>query len=165
MQVCLAPFERIPEKRIGQILSLMNAQRATSGIKVASLHEVSAAGKLWRSGTPIREQINLSLILAESTPVDVGEALELFPPEHYRFRFRPCMPTEHSGRNQLETISAVRFQKIQQRFAERGYYVGDEAIPTATEQAHSLASNVSRRRVMAELKIPFAKKLFRRMSL
>ncbi|MCB0335201.1 MAG: radical SAM protein, partial [Bdellovibrionales bacterium] len=117
------------------------------GMPLLVLDQISALGKLWRAANPVRSQINLSLILAADTPVDVAEIVKLLPPEHYRFRFRPYIPTNHGRQNALRQISNDQMEEVKAAFRAEGYYVGEEATPTATEQTFELASNVSRKRV------------------
>jgi hypothetical protein len=134
-------------------------RRETAGIRVASLTEISEACASWRACNPPRKQVNLSLILSDDTPVCAADVLSLFPPEHFRFRFRPYVPTQNGGQNGLRGISNERYQGICDEFARYGYYVGHDAIPTPSEQKYSLASNVSRRVVMSELDINFPRKI------
>lgn len=135
-----------------------------TGGKVASFDEIVRAAQLWRKHSPQRSQINLSLILTETTPADVERIRSRFPPELFRIRFRNYVPTEFGKTNQLVEISDERMQRVKEEFRLSGYVVRDDATPTVTEQAFSLASNVTRRSMMAEMGLPIALKQERRGS-
>lgn len=130
----------------------------SAGGHVANLAQIREAAELWRSYKPAREQINLSLILADQTPVDPHAIKDLFPPEHFRFRFRNYVPSENGISQGLNPMPENTISVIKRTFRDIGYYVGDEATPTGTEQAHSLASNNTRRSEMNRLNLPIVKK-------
>lgn len=121
-------------------------RRKATGIEVLRFQEIADFAKQWRVRNPTRKQINLSLILSESTPVDVNEVRRYFPPEDFRFRFRDYVETHTGQERGLRPISAARLLEIKDLFRKEGYYVSDDATPTATEQQFLLASNVTRRR-------------------
>jgi pyruvate-formate lyase-activating enzyme len=129
-----------------------------AGGRVADFKSIVEAAKIWRDSAPQRPQINLSLILTESTPAEAATIWNWFPPELFRMRFRNYVPTEFGKMNNLEEISAERMLEIKQMFRIRGYSVHDDATPTSTEQAFSLASNVTRRNMMREFEIPIERK-------
>lgn len=127
-------------------------RRSAAGIRLTEITEISKVAKLWRAGAPVRSQINMSLILTDDVPVDVNAVAEHLPPEYFRFRFRHYVPTQNGIRHQLLAVTPEKIATIHEDFRRRGYYVGVEATPTATEWEFGLASNVTRRRVLDELR-------------
>jgi adenine C2-methylase RlmN of 23S rRNA A2503 and tRNA A37 len=127
-----------------------------AGGRLASFEEIVEAARLWRASSPHRAQLNLSLILTDETPAEAERMRATFPPDLFRIRFRNYVSTEFGEKNQLEVLSKQRLSEIKNGFRLQGYDVKDDATPTATEQAFSLASNVTRRRMMRELGLPIA---------
>lgn len=140
--------EESVQLQISLISTSEEYRREAAGIKVAKFDEIRKLGELWRGYNPTRKQINLSLILAEDTPAEVKDVIKYFSPEDFRFRFRNCVPTSFGDKNNVSMISNERMEEVKSEFRGAGYYVGSEATPTKTELEHSLASNVTRRRLL-----------------
>lgn len=145
----IAAFSRRHPHPVQLQLSLISTDEATrvrlSGGGAASFAEVRGAAEDWLSVNPSGRKVNLSLIVTESTPCDVGKVSAAFPAELFRFRFREYVPTKNGAGNGLEPVSRDRLAGIKSEFRERGYDVFDDASPTATERRFSLVANSFRR--------------------
>lgn len=129
-------------------------RQEAAGIKLVSFAELAEMARAWRAFSPVRPQINLSLIMSEGTPVDVRTVEHVLPPDLFRFRFRDYVPTAHGTMSMLKPMEAGLIRRIKDEFRKAGYTVTDDATPTATEAEFGLASNVTRRRMMESLDIP-----------
>lgn len=143
-----AAYDKPVQIQISLVSTSEEYRREAIGIPVASFDDIVRAGELWRSYNPARSQINMSLILTEHTPADPEDVLSIFPPEHFRFRFRNYVPTQRGKALGLVPISGERMKRIKELFRESGYLVTDDATPTPVENEFGLASNVTLRRVL-----------------
>jgi hypothetical protein len=123
-------------------------RQKAAGIRLASFQEIRDAAQYWRTANPDGRKINLSLMLTKQNPINIQTAVDNFPPELFRFRFRNYVPTQNGLQNNLDTIAEQRFKEIYKEFQDRGYEVGTWATPTPVEQKFGLASNVTLRRYL-----------------
>jgi len=118
-------------------------RRKAAGIPVALFSEIADSLRLWAELNPLPKgrKPNLSLILTEGVPVDVDQIRNVLPPSLCNFRFRNYVPTDNGGLHGLETITAMRINRVKKSFAEAGYDVSDWATPSPTEWKFRLSSN------------------------
>lgn len=141
-----ASIQATIQMQISLISTDEDYRKATAG-PVASFQEIANAALHWRSKNPPRSQWNLSLILAEETPCNPADIVDIFPPEHFQIRPRDCIATEEAINNNLTPISEKRHQQICAALREAGYTVSLAGRPTTTEKDNRLAANATRSRV------------------
>lgn len=137
------------QMQVSLISTSESFRQGCSKTKLLSFRDIVRAGELWHTLNPKGRKVNLSLILSQDNPCEVNDILGIFPPELFRFRFRPYVVTGNGKANNLNVLSQERLDKIKRQFEDEGYEVGDWAIPTATEQKFGLASNVTLERYLA----------------
>lgn len=138
--------------QISLISTAEEQRQRTAGIPVASFNALRDSAEYWRNANPAGRKINLSLILDNNTQCDAAKMRETFPPELFRFRFRPYVATQNGAEHRLTAIDYSALEQIKASFQEQGYEVGDWALPTSTEQKFGLASNIIRKRYMDMLR-------------
>ena len=143
------------------LLSTDEAHRLNSAKpgRLADFKKIREAIDEWHrinptSRNPEARTPNCSLVIGEETPCDPKDVQDLFPPNLVRFRIRPIIPNTHSQESNIEKVSDARIQTIKQNFEAAGYPISDAGIPTPTEVAFGLASNVMWRRVKEGQSIP-----------
>ena len=152
-------FERLAEYASGlrgQVMqiqvSLISTDEATRAALVgggaADFAKISAAGKYWRQKNPNGRKINLSLLIDEKTPCHPSAVAGVFPPEHFRLRFREYVPTQNGHRHALVAATQARLAAVMAEAAKAGYEVGDWASPTPVERRFGLAANTIRERYL-----------------
>ncbi len=145
----LAQFASQHKQPVQLQISLISTNEAyrekTAGIPVASFQELRDAAQYWKNNNPYGRKINLSLILSRDTPCNAYEVYPLFPPDLFRFRFRPYVQTRNGHQQGLLPVDNTFIETIKKDFENNGYEVGDWALPTPTEQKFGLASNSIRR--------------------
>lgn len=125
------------------LISTSEDYRAEMG-RVATFNEIRDAADYWFGLNPLESggrKINLSLILSQNTPAEVGDVLKIFPPDLFRFRFRDYVETTVGKKHGLMTIDEKRMIAIKQQFRDEGYDVFDHATPTPVERKHGLVAN------------------------
>ena len=158
-EVALGNFDKLAEYSSGlkgQVIQLQISLLSTFekkrmemiGYGGADFATISEAGARWRQKNPLGRKINLSLMIVGNEPCDPSLLTEIFPPEHFRLRFREYVPTINGGQHQLKAVSKERMTQIMAEAGEVGYQVGDWAIPTPIERRFGLAANTIRQRYL-----------------
>jgi hypothetical protein len=119
-----------------------------SGIKLMTFRDIAKSSEIWHRLNPTGRKTNLSLILAEQIPCNAETVLETFPPELFRFRFRPYISNQYGTANGLTSLSPERLTQIKEDFQDKGYEVDEGATPTPTEFKFGLVANVTRKRYL-----------------
>ena len=123
-------------------------RQKTAGIPVASFQQIREAAEHWKHLNPQGRKMNLSLILSKEVPCNANDVSHIFPPELFRFRFRPYVPTYNGSKHGLLPVDKALLEAVKKDFESYGYEIGDWAIPTPTEQKFGLASNIIRKKYL-----------------
>lgn len=121
-----------------------------AGIKIATFDEIGHFGSHWRNQNPTGRKINLSLILAEETPVNSKEIIEKLHPDLFRIRLRDYVPTDNGVANGLSPVSEEKYRSAMANLIEAGYEVSDSGRPTHAERIVGVASNITLSRYLSE---------------
>lgn len=119
-----------------------------SSVKLMTFNDLVKSSEMWRKLNPQGRKTNLSLILAEQIPCSAEAVLGTFPPELFRFRFRPYIPNQYGAGNGLTPLSSDRLMQIKRDFEINGYEVDEGATPTPNEVKFGLVANVTRKRYL-----------------
>ncbi len=128
-----------------------NQRNQIAGIPVASFKELRNAADYWRNINPNGRKINLTFTLTNDTCCCVDDVYQLFPPELFKFRFRPCIVTTNAKENGLLGIDTTKFERIRTDFQEKGYEISNLEVSTPTEKIFGIAGNTMRKKYIEML--------------
>lgn len=145
----LADFAARYSRPVQLQISLISTQEAprcrARKARVAGFREIREVAEMWGRKNPNGRKVNLTLLLTNSMPCDAAEAARFFPPDLFRFRLRPYVPTRHGDFCRIWPMSAERMNQVKDDFAAHGYEVGDWATPSPVERKFGLVGTAIRR--------------------
>lgn len=119
-----------------------------SNMSLLPLEDVAESINIWLRHNRFGRTPNCSFLLSADTPCDPLYVIDFFRPGKVNFRIRPVVTTQNSQSNGLQPISGKEVESILSAFRLHSYNINTAGVSTMTEQAHSLASNVTRRQVV-----------------
>jgi len=119
-----------------------------SNIQLLPMTEVANLVNQWHKTNPRGRVPNCSFVVASDTPCDPTDIIDTFRTGNIRFRIRPVVDTEHSLSHGLERVNTKFIEETLSAFNSYGYDISTDGISTETEMQHTLASNVTRNRIL-----------------
>ncbi len=120
-----------------------------SNMSLLPLEGVAESINTWFRYNKAGRTPNCSFLLSADTPCNPLDIIDTFRPGNVNFRIRPVVTTQNSQANGLKPISEASIENILSVFRLYSYNINTAGVTTMTEQAHALASNVTRRQVVA----------------